>query len=145
QEFLQGLKITFMNKVIATILLVALVLNAATATLQMLITMWAYDVLHLGSVGYGFLLTALLVGTWMGSLLAGSSVVKRIYAPVLLASSTIMFGGLFALLPMFEHVVVSASVNGQFEFVTSGQTNRQVSPCIRLTFPPSFGNFHREM
>lgn len=105
QDLGVGLRLVFRNKIIANLLLTFMVLNIATASLEMLITIWAHDVLQLGSTGYGILLTSILVGSLVGSLSINLPFIKKVQPHVLISLSTLCLGiglGAFAIFDLYS-------------------------------------------
>lgn len=107
QEFQQGLRSVFQHKVIANLLLVSFLLNIATASLEMLMTIWAHDVLHAGAAGYGGLLTAILIGSLIGSFVVHVPFLKHGKPQSLISFSTMWLGIAFVLASLFDTILVS--------------------------------------
>ncbi|WP_370695781.1 MFS transporter (plasmid) [Priestia megaterium] len=110
KELLQGSKIVFTNKMVTILLLTIFILNISTASLEMLITVWAHDILKLDSSGYGFLLTSILIGSLIGSFIVNLQVIKRLSPYFSISFAVIFFGVLLILLTLFKYYLFSLSV-----------------------------------
>lgn len=117
REVIDGLSIVFKNKVVRTLLLAIFFINIATASLEMLITIWAHDVLNVSSAGYGILLTSILVGSLLGSILAQVKLISKIDAKITISISIICFGifmGLVGVFPIYRISILLFVIVGTF-------------------------------
>jgi DHA3 family macrolide efflux protein-like MFS transporter len=106
-EILNALKIVFLNRVLKNLIITFLIINFSTASLEMLITIWSNNVLGLGSKGFGLLLTSILIGSLLGSVILNFSWMRKFSAEVTIAISTLVFGVMISLLSQFPEVVFS--------------------------------------
>ncbi len=107
QEFASGLRFTFRSRLLLNLLMMGFILNTVTASLEMLVTIWSYDVLDVGATGYGLLNTLIMVGALVGGLSMNLSFMKQIGVAKLYSGMTVIFGSLFALMALFDTLWVS--------------------------------------
>ena len=136
QEYFKALRVgfglVFRHKMISNVLITFLFLNIATASLEMLITIWAHDVLQIGSAGYGILLTSILLGSLVGSLAANFPILNKTASHVLISITILCSGltlGLFSLFDIFYVSLITLFLTGGlFSILAGASGGKDVSP-----------------
>jgi DHA3 family macrolide efflux protein-like MFS transporter len=114
KEFLEGVKVVIGNSIIRRLIITIFIVNLASASLEMLITMWAHDILRIGSEKYGIMLTAILVGSLIGSVVTNIKVIKKLNPETAISLAVVTFGFALSFITFFKSFILSLFV---FSFV----------------------------
>lgn len=137
RDIADGLRWLFNHRLLRVLAMLLMVLNASFAAAEAVLVLYALEVLHLSTVGYGLLLTVLAVGALIGTVLAPASLrslgLRSLIAGVGLVQGVLLLGvGLSSSLAMAVLAMLLLGVTSMVWNVVTVSLRQRIVPARLL-------------